>query len=313
MMFRPVRAVAAPTLERAIDGILSSHVPEAVARSLVEHRVVERVAAEVLRETDVEAELSTVLESERFEQLLRQALTSPALERLLRQVMTSPALERSLHSPEFQHLLEQILASPQVRQALTQQSTSFATEAAAHIRGSTAHADDAIEGRVHRWLHLAPRIATVRFGGLATRGTALVVDAIILTLVSLVGAAAVALVTSFVGHLRPVWLADALGAAAWVLLLLVYFVGFWSAAGQTPGMRLMHLRAVRGTGARLGVGRSFVRAIGLALAIIPCLAGFLPALVDSRRRALPDYLAGTVVVYDDPSSELGDAASPPTT
>jgi uncharacterized RDD family membrane protein YckC len=299
-MFRPVRAVAAPTLERAIDGILASHVPEAVARALVEHRVFERVAAEILRETDVEAELSTLLESGRFERVLRQALASPAL-------------ERSLHSPEFQHLLGQILASPQVRQALTQQSTSFAAETVAHVRRATVHADDAIERRVHGWFHLAPRIATFRFGGIATRGTALVVDAVIVTLVSLVGAAAVALVTSFVGHLRPVWLADVLGAGAWVLLLLVYFVGFWSAAGQTPGMRVMHLRVVHGAGARLGVGRSFVRAIGLALAIVPCFAGFLPALVDSRRRALPDYLAGTLVVYDDPSSELGDAASPPAT
>ena len=31
------------------------------------------------------------------------------------------------------------------------------------------------------------------------------------------------------------------------------------------------------------------------LAIIPLFAGFLPVLFDRRRRALPDYLAGTVV------------------
>ena len=47
--------------------------------------------------------------------------------------------------------------------------------------------------------------------------------------------------------------------------------------------------------------QAILRTIGLALAIIPCFLGFLPALFDSRRRALPDYLAGTVVVYDDPS------------
>jgi uncharacterized RDD family membrane protein YckC len=41
-----------------------------------------------------------------------------------------------------------------------------------------------------------------------------------------------------------------------------------------------------------------VRLIGLVLAIVPCFAGFLPALVDDRRRALPDLLAGTVVLYD---------------
>jgi hypothetical protein len=37
--------------------------------------------------------------------------------------------------------------------------------------------------------------------------------------------------------------------------------------------------------------------VGLALAIIPLFAGFLPVLVDPRRRGLPDFLAGTVVVH----------------
>jgi hypothetical protein len=40
-----------------------------------------------------------------------------------------------------------------------------------------------------------------------------------------------------------------------------------------------------------------VRLVGLGLAIIPLGAGFLPVLVDDRRRALQDFLAGTVVLY----------------
>ena len=65
-------------------------------------------------------------------------------------------------------------------------------------------------------------------------------------------------------------------------------------------MRLTGVR-VRGPGldGRLTAGRAFVRTLGLALAIIPCFLGFVPALFDSRRRALPDYLANTVVRYDD--------------
>ena len=42
--------------------------------------------------------------------------------------------------------------------------------------------------------------------------------------------------------------------------------------------------------------RSIVRFIGLALAVIPLFAGFLPVFFDRRRRALQDYLAGTDVV-----------------
>lgn len=62
----------------------------------------------------------------------------------------------------------------------------------------------------------------------------------------------------------------------------------------------MHVRVrTSRTGRRLTVGRAVVRTIGLGLAIVPLFLGFLPALVDRRRRALPDYLAGTVVVYDD--------------
>jgi uncharacterized RDD family membrane protein YckC len=47
------------------------------------------------------------------------------------------------------------------------------------------------------------------------------------------------------------------------------------------------------------IARSLVRLIGLGLAIVPLFLGFVPALVDLRRRALQDLLAGTVVLYAD--------------
>ena len=46
--------------------------------------------------------------------------------------------------------------------------------------------------------------------------------------------------------------------------------------------------------------RALVRVAGLVVAIIPFFAGFIPVLFDGRRRGLPDYVAGTVVVYDSP-------------
>jgi uncharacterized RDD family membrane protein YckC len=64
-------------------------------------------------------------------------------------------------------------------------------------------------------------------------------------------------------------------------------------------MTVMRLRVLRQSGSGLSTARAFVRAVGLALAIIPLFVGFIPALFSDRRRALPDYLAGTVVVYDD--------------
>ena len=88
-------------------------------------------------------------------------------------------------------------------------------------------------------------------------------------------------------------------AVAGLLFEVAYFAGFWSTAGQTPGMRLMHLRVVDRAGSAPGFGRSLVRVLGLALAILFLCTGFLPALIDDRRRALQDFLASTTIVYDD--------------
>jgi uncharacterized RDD family membrane protein YckC len=139
-----------------------------------------------------------------------------------------------------------------------------------------------------------------RNGGIATRAAALAADAgvTILAWTSIVGIAA--LVSSLVGELRPAWLAGALLATGWILVVGGYFVLFWSSAGQTPGMRLLRLR-VRGPSGNPSAGRSLVRFVGLLLAIVPLFAGFLPVLFTERRRGLPDFLAGTEVVYDEPA------------
>ena len=60
----------------------------------------------------------------------------------------------------------------------------------------------------------------------------------------------------------------------------------------------MRLRVVARDGSPPGLGRSLLRLLGLALAILLLFTGFLPVLVDDRRRALQDFLAGTVVIYD---------------
>jgi uncharacterized RDD family membrane protein YckC len=276
-LLRPVRAVAGPTAERAVDAVLAGPLPEAVARSALEHRVAERVLDEVLADVDVE--------------------------RLLRGLLASPTAERILRSPEFDRLLTDILERPQVRQALTHQSTSMAAEAVAAARARAVHSDDALERAPRRWLNRPARMHAVPFAGLATRGLALAVDALVVNLFFLTGAGLLGLVSSLVGELRPAWLAAALAGAAWLALNVAYFAGFWATVGQTPGMRLLRLRVVDRSGTAPGFVRSMARFVGLVLAIVPCLAGFLPALVDGKRRALPDFLAGTVVVYDSPQAD----------
>jgi uncharacterized RDD family membrane protein YckC len=141
----------------------------------------------------------------------------------------------------------------------------------------------------------------VPYAGIATRAVALAVDVAIAQIIVLTGGAILALVGSLVSDVQLDTLGRILAAAAWIAVVGSYFVLFWSTAGQTPGMRLMALRVMTPDGAHPGVARSILRLIGLGLAIVPLFAGFLPVLVDARRRGLHDLIAGTVVRYSTPS------------
>ena len=144
-----------------------------------------------------------------------------------------------------------------------------------------------------------PREERPIYGGIATRAIALATDALVTTVLFTSAVGIVSLVASLVGGLRPQWLVGALLASGWFLVAGTYFVLFWSSAGQTPGMRLLRLRVRGPAGGPPSIGRSLVRLVGLVLAIVPLFAGFIPVLFSERRRGLPDYLAGTVVVYDE--------------
>jgi len=183
---------------------------------------------------------------------------------------------------------------------------SFAEELVAGLSQRLRKLDDVIERGPRRWFRRAPRPQVVAGGsvrlpyaGLATRGVALAVDAALVTLIFLTGTAVIGLVVSLVWNPRPASVVGTVIAVAGLLVEAAYFTGFWSTAGQTPGMRLLHLRVVDGAGSAPGLGRSLVRLLGLTVAILLLFTGFLPVLVDDRRRALQDFLAGTVVVYDD--------------
>jgi uncharacterized RDD family membrane protein YckC len=164
----------------------------------------------------------------------------------------------------------------------------------------------------------------VAYAGIATRGVALAIDAALSQGLFVIGAALLGLIGSLVGHIRPDWIVATLLSGGWALTVTGYFVGFWAVTGQTPGMRLMHVRVVARDGRPPSVGRGIVRVGGLVLAIIPLFAGFLPVLVDDRRRGLADMLAGTVVLYadrplpvgqlvpEDVSLAAGDMSSQPT-
>jgi uncharacterized RDD family membrane protein YckC len=264
--------LSAPEVGRILDGALSGPLPEELALSLARHRVVERV----VRKLAANGELDRLLDG---------ALESPRTFALLDQVLASD---------EFREVLERVMAGPEVRAALTAHSVGFADQVAGGVR----HAATDLDGRIA--LRGSETPASAQYAGVASRGIALVVDALAIVAASVAVGAAAGLVGLLVGGIHPQWLARSLLSIAAAAIALGYFSLFWSIVGQTPGMRLMHVHVVpQRSGRELTLGRSLVRTVGLALAIIPCFLGFVPALFDRRRRALPDYLAGTVVVYGD--------------
>jgi uncharacterized RDD family membrane protein YckC len=260
--------VSAPEIARIVDSALAGPLPEEIARSLVRHRVIERVVAELAATGELE-------------RLIEQSLGS---------AQTLELTDRVLASDEMQRVLTSIASSPELRRAVTRQSAGLAEDVVAGVRRSAAGLDERIARPAQRRQPV--------FAGIATRAVALAVDSLVVLSIFVLGSAVVALIASLVGGIRPQSLAASLLGAEWIIVSGGYFVLFWSAVGQTPGMRLMRLRVQRPGGGGLSVGRAIVRTVGLALAIIPLFAGFVPALFDERRRALPDYLAGTVVLHD---------------
>ena len=128
--------LSAPEAEHVVDGVLAGALPEAVARSLIEHRVVER--------------------------LVSQALANPALERALADALESrltlDLTDRVVRSPAFKRALTEVLGSPELRAALKGQSMSFAGELVTGLAQRLRKLDDAIERGPRRWFHRAPRV-----------------------------------------------------------------------------------------------------------------------------------------------------------
>lgn len=286
--------------ERAVDAVLAGPLPEAVTRMLVEQRVVERVVSEFVASGDLERMVVSAAENERTTQLAQRVLASPAVEQMLVDAVESrlavDLTERLIQSPDFQRAI-----TDAVRTALARQSASLADNMAA-----SAHSlDGRLEAPARRWFRQSnrqPAEATaepvVPYAGFASRAAAFIVDVVAVHLVFLVGCAMVGLVLSLTGYdlSRPA--GEALAAAGWLALVAAYFTAFWSAVGQTPGMSVMRLRLIDPSGRPPGFGRSLLRLVGALVAISILFIGFLPVLVDDRRRALQDFLARTDVIYD---------------
>jgi uncharacterized RDD family membrane protein YckC len=156
---------------------------------------------------------------------------------------------------------------------------------------------------VHPAEEVEATAAPLAYVGIVTRAIAFAVDAAVIQLVAIAVAGTFALILSV---LSPPDKFDSVlivvGSAAYALWLVGYFVVFWSATGQTPGNRLLQIRVCRAVaGTAPSAGAALLRFAGLVVAALPLFAGFLPILLDDRRRGLHDMIAGTVVVPAPPA------------
>ncbi len=148
------------------------------------------------------------------------------------------------------------------------------------------------------------------YAGFVTRLVAFVIDRAIVGLCAAVAVAAIDYVLNafeinrLLGFFDLGWQGMAiLSAGVYLLLSIIYDIGFWMLAGQTPGKRVMGLRIVRTNGTRVRAGNAVRREVGYVISGLLFL-GYLWILFDNRRQGFHDKLAGTIVVYSWPEEEL---------
>ena len=136
------------------------------------------------------------------------------------------------------------------------------------------------------------------YAGIVTRLAAFGIDVLVAaTLFALGGNVVEYLFSSLLGDdvtLRDAPIVTIIALAAW---LLIYFAYPVAVGGRTLGMAVVGLEVVTTDGHHIGPGRALLRTICIPLSLILLGIGAIMILIDPRRRALHDLIAGTAVVY----------------
>jgi uncharacterized RDD family membrane protein YckC len=270
-------------------------------------RIVSAGARTSLRATQRVAE-STGLDRE-LEDALEQALIN-----VVESDFTDRVFERLLDSDETQKLIERVAQAPEVRAAIRAQSVGLIEDVGSEVTEVTEAIDARLERVARRLIGRPTRPRPAANAGLVSRAVAFVLDAAIFNVSFFLVGAVVGIAFAAISP-GSESLSDfsssalALSAGAWVAWISAYLVFFWSVAGQTPGMRFLGLHVEANGQRRLGLRRAVRRLAGTVVATLPLGIGFLPVLVDDRRRAWSDRIAGTQVMHvpaEPVAARLGD-------
>ena len=112
----------------------------------------------------------------------------------------------------------------------------------------------------------------IRFG-------AWLVDGVILVIVNIVLTAIVGSTATFLG----------------LAIGVVYYIGFWTASGATPGKMLFGLTILTADGVPIGLDKAVLRYIGIWVNVLTLGIGYLMIAFRKDKRGLHDLIAGTVV------------------
>jgi uncharacterized RDD family membrane protein YckC len=288
-----VRGARTVTRAAGIDRAVEVAAEEAIVAA-VESEAVERALARVLEGPVVDEAVQGALESEAVKGALIEALDSELVDEVWR---------RLLASDEAQQLVERIAEAPELRAAISAQGVGLIADIGRTIGRVTRRLDDALERIVRRGFFRKRRPEPTDRAGAVSRALALGIDIVIVNLTFSGIAAIVALFDSaFTGSSGGVSsLALVVGSTTWFLLSGLYLLTFWSLAGQTPGMRFVHIGI---EGGRIPLRRALKRLVGLGLSVLALGIGFLGILFNERRRAWEDRLSDSDVVYEENRPEL---------
>jgi len=282
---RGARSVGKATgMDRAVEVAAEEAIVAAV-----ESEAVERAMARVLQGPIVEEAVQGALESEAVKKALLEAMDSELVDEVWR---------RLLASEEAQQLVERIAEAPEVRAAISAQGAGLLEDIGRTIGKLTRRLDDRLERIVRRLVFRRRRAVASDHAGAVSRLLAMAIDGVFVNLsFTAIVAVATLIDNAFGGGGGDASnIAIAVGSSTWLALGAVYLVGFWSLAGQTPGMRFVGIGLAEG---RLRLRRSLRRLIGLGLSVLTFGLGFLGILFGERRRGWADRFAGTDVVYDE--------------
>jgi uncharacterized RDD family membrane protein YckC len=271
-----------------IDKAVELATEEAIV-SAIESEAVERAIARVLEGPVIEEAVQGALDSAAVKKALLETLDSELVDEVWR---------RLLAGPQVQQMVERIAEAPEVRAAIASQSIGLLGDIGRQIAKLARDLDDSVERIVRRIFFRRRRPLPTNRAGVVTRGLAFGIDAVIINLFFTVLAGAVTLLATFLGGNGEGVPRGALAAGSFIWLLVVgtYLVGFWSLAGQTPGMRFLGIRLNE---RRLPLRRSIKRLIGMGLSVITLGIGFLGVIFGESRRGWADRMGHTEVVYDE--------------